>query len=421
MIYNLIFNYSDNKLNKDKIFEVTDKIIIVFLTIQILSVSFSIALSSTSFGIWAGLWIVQTIYKRKIEIPKNLSKDIKYISIYILLFFITDLVSRIFAVIPDGAYVGLKRFLLYLIFYCMIIKVKEKNILNKIILTVLTVFTLISIYEIFIYIINYSEQVKNVNNIEVRLLSFTYFSTTSEMKMLFFVTFFPLVFVKEKIFIPKIYLIISLSLIFISMYLTQSRNVLLAVIICLIIYGIIVNRKFLIYIAVFTVIVLTILPSQFRNRITSIADPKHPSNESRLIMWNVGWQMFKDHPLIGVGDNEITEVYKMYKTPEFHGEGSHLHSNFMMVLATKGIFGIIFYIALFITLFLKHFKYFNAVVDKEQKYLIFGCILAMISFHISGIFEWNYGDWEILTLLLFIISIPFILIRINSESTQELV
>jgi O-antigen ligase len=406
-------------LNKNKILGITDKIIIVFLAIQIFSVSFSIALSSISFGIWGGLWILELIVFRKIDIPQSLSKDLKYISVFIFLFFLTDLISRIFAVVPDGAFVGLKRFLLYLIFYGMIIKIKDKDTLNKIIISILTVFTLISVYEIILYVIDFFDKVNHVNIGEIRLSTFSYFITTGEMKMLVFISLFPLLFVKEKIFIPKKYLITSLSIIFISMYLTQTRNVILSVFICLIIIGIFINRKFLIYFTIFTIVFLSIIPSQFRERLASIVNPKHPSNELRLIMWDIGWKMFKDHPITGVGDNEITQVYKMYKNPERFGEGAHLHSNYMMVLATKGIFGLIFYIALFITLFLKHFKYFKETDNKEQKYLIFGCILAMISFHISGIFEWNYGDWEILTLLLFIISIPFVFVKLKNEAVQK--
>jgi putative inorganic carbon (hco3(-)) transporter len=403
-------------LNIDKILNITDKIIVLFLAIQIISVSFSIALSSISFGIWAGLWILEIIFKRKIGIPKRLTSEIKYISIFIILFFIIDLLSRIFAVIPDGAFVGLKRFLLYFIFFGMIVKIKEKGILNKILISVLTVFTIISIYELTLYILKFSEEAKNANLGLIHLFSFAYFITTAEIKMLIFLTLFPLVFTKDKIFVNKAFLIISLSIIIISMYLTQSRSAFLSVFICLLIYGIIINRKFLIYFALLVTIILIIIPTQFRERITSIVDPKYPSNESRLIMWKVGWDMFKDHPLIGVGDNEITQVYKMYKNPEFQGEGSHLHNNFFMILATKGITGILIYFALFITLFLKQIKYFRIINNKEDKYLIFGCILATISFHIAGIFEWNYGDWEVLTLLLFISAIPFILVNVKTET-----
>jgi O-antigen ligase len=306
-----------------------------------------------------------------------------------------------------------------MIFFAMIVKIKEKETLYKFLLAILLVFTAISIYEIILYILKFPEEAKNTDISLIRLYSFSFFLTTGEMKMLLFITLFPLLFLKEKIFMPRKYLIITLSVIFISMYLTQSRNVFLALIICFLIFGIFINKKFLIYLLIFVTAVLLVIPAQFRQRITSIVDPTHPSNESRLIMWGVGWKMFKDHPLTGVGDNEITQVYKMYKQPEFHGEGSHLHSNYFMVLATKGIFGMIFYIALFFTLFLKHFKYFRNSRDKSDRYLIFGCILAMISFHISGIFEWNYGDWEILTLLLFIASIPFVIYNLNNKEELE--
>ena len=401
-------------LNKENIKIVTDKIIIVFLLIQIFSVSFSIALSSIAFGIWGGLWIIQIIASRKAGIPEIISKDVKLISVFILLFFISDFISLYFAVIPEGAFIGLKRFLLYMIFFAMIAKIKDKETLMKLITVILIVFTAISVYEIILYVFKFPEEAKTQDISLIRLYSFAFFLTTAEMKMLVFVTLFPLLFIRERIFIQKKYLIISLSIIFVAMYLTQSRNVFLSLIICSLIFGLFINKKFLIYLLIFVTAVLLVIPSQFRSRITSIVDPAHPSNASRLIMWGVGWQMFKDHPFTGVGDNEITQVYKMYKQPEFHGEGSHLHSNYFMVLATKGIFGLIFFIAVFFTLFLKHFKYFKNTKDKSERYLIFGCILSMISFHISGIFEWIYGDWEVLTLFLFIVSIPFVLYNLNN-------
>lgn len=402
-------------MNKEKILGYIDNIIIIFLAIQIISVSFSIALSSISLGIWGGLWILETIYTRKIGIPKAITKEIKYISIFIALFFIIDLLSRIFAVFPDGALIGLKRFFLYLIFFGMLSKIKSKNILYNILSFALIVFSLISIYEIILYIIRFPVESKYMNLGEIRLHSFAYFITTGELKMLLFLTIFPLIFIKGKLPINRVLLITTLSIIFVSMYLTQTRNVFLSVFISLIIFGFVLNKKFLIYLAAFVIVVLLIVPTQFRQRITSIADPNHPSNISRLIMWDIGWKMFLDHPLLGVGDNEITDVYKTYKKPEYDAEGSHLHSNIMMILATKGIFGLIIYVSLFFTLFIKQIKYFRKVKNKEDKYIIFGCLLAVLSFHISGIFEWNYGDWEVLTLLLFILSIPFILFNLNTK------
>ena len=232
-------------MSKEKITDITDKVIIIFLAVQIISISFSIALSSISLGIWAGLWILQFLYQRNTGISEKLKGEIKFISILIALFFIIDLISRLSAVVPEGALGGLKRFTLYLIFFGMIAKIRDKNVLNKILFSVLTVFTILSIYEIILYIIRFPVEAQYMNVGEIRLYSFAYFITTGEVKMLLFLTLFPLLFIKEKVFINKAYLITSLSIIFISMYLTQSRNVFIAVFTCLIIFGLVINRKFL--------------------------------------------------------------------------------------------------------------------------------------------------------------------------------
>ena len=134
-------------------------------------------------------------------------------------------------------------------------------------------------------------------------------------------------------------------------------------------------------------------------------------------MWDVGLNMFYDHPFTGVGDSHVSDVYKLYKEPEFHGEGSHLHSNFLMILATTGIFGFICYIGMIISIFLKQLKLYSK--EKEpgiDRALLFGSVLVMISFNIAGVFEWSFGDHEVMTVFFFLISIPFIIYSISSSN-----
>lgn len=403
-------------MNREKILGLTDNIILVFLTIQIFSVGFSVALSSISFGIWAGLWILQLIFYKQAQISSGMEKEIKLFSLFALAFIVFDVLSRVFAVMPENPLLSLKRYLLLLILYACIAKIKTKKELYGILKVVLSVTAVISVIEIVLFAAALPSQIGKMSLGEIRLETFAHSITTGEIKMLVFLSVFPLVFAKGECILPKKYLVPALALILTSLYTTQSRNVFVAVVVCFIITGIIVNRKFLYIFLVSAAVLFAVLPSQLRDRIISIADPSHPSNNSRLIMWETGWKMFLDRPLLGVGDNEFREVYKTYRTIEFNGEGSHLHSNYIMVLATHGILGLAAYLGIFTMLFLKHLKFYRTNPPGNDKLLIFGCFLAVISFHVSGIFEWNFGDWEILTLLMFFSALPFVIYNQNAEN-----
>jgi uncharacterized membrane protein len=44
-----------------------------------------------------------------------------------------------------------------------------------------------------------------------------------------------------------------------------------------------------------------------------------------------------------------------------------------------------------------------------NRLLALGSILVVISFLISGIFEWSFGDHEVMTVFFFLVSVPFII------------
>ncbi|MFC2093234.1 O-antigen ligase family protein [Bacteroidota bacterium] len=407
-------------MNKFKITQSIDKIIIVLLAIQISSVSFSIALSSIAFGTWIGLWLIQILIDKKLQFNKSLFKEIKTINIFILLYILFEIFSRFFAVAPGEEFIGLKRLLLFLIFYVSLIKFLDKTILYRILFITLCVVSVVSIYELVLYSIKLKTFIDEVGFSEVRIDFLAYPLTSGQIKMMLILSVFPVLFAKDKFIVKNTYLIFILIPIFLSMILTQSRNVFLGTFVSFIIYGIVINRKFLLSFIVVLVLVWLFSPLDFQSRMLSIGNIDHPSNKSRLMMWDVGLKMFNDHPFTGVADSHMSDVYKLYKEPEFNGEGSHLHSNFIMILATTGIFGFLSYVGMMLLIFIKQIKIFKK--EKESKIdraLLFGSILVMVSFNVAGVFEWSFGDHEVMTVFFFLISIPFIIYSINSPNKQH--
>jgi len=407
--------YTENSMisnsESKNIWEYLDIVILVFLALQIFTVSFSVALSSISFGIWGGLWIVQILFRKTILTQPYVKNDVLQIGLLIFGFLISDFLSRIFGVIPEGALIGLKRFLLYLIFFGTIAKITKKEYLYRIILLGIIIFTVVSIYELTKYIIKFRQLSRIMDIGLIRIDDLAYPLTTGEIKMLLLLLIIPLLFIPDNPIIKRVYLVILIIPIIISMFLTQSRNVMFAFLTAILILTLLKDKKIFLITVGTLLLIFLILPYPFQNRITSSFSPSFELNKSRITMWKVGWQMFKDHPIVGVGDNEITLVYKKYKEPEINGEGSHLHSNYIMILATNGILGFIFYMSLMVFLFFKFLKFYRECNLPEDRLLILGTILGFIAFHIAGITEWEYGDWEVLTIFIFVVSIPFIIIN----------
>lgn len=393
--------------------------ILVCLTIQIFSASFSIAVSSIAFGIWGGLWIIEVLFlDRKLLFDKDTFKELKWINIFIGLYITIDLLSRIFAFYPDEALIGVKRNLLFLIFFVCLMKIYDKKILFNLLIAVLVIQALISLGELTQYLLSIKDSLKDKPFSEIRINYLSYPLTSGEIKMMIFFLFFPLIFLKGRsMFMDKRVLIGLLIPVFVSMLLTQSRNVFIALFVCMIITGLIVNRKFLFIFLAIVILGGLLLPSKYTDRIKSIADLEHPSNSSRLIMWETGWKMFINNPIIGVGDNKVMEVYQYYRPQMTESEHSHLHSNIMMILATNGIIGFAVWVGLFLLIFLKYLRYYKMKFNDEYKLMILGSILVLVSFHISGIFEWSYGDAEVFSVLFFILSVPFNFYKFNISTT----
>lgn len=399
--------------DKNKYYNTINTLILAFLVIQVSTTSVSIALSSIAFGTWGGLWIIQLIAFRNEPSAKILWGEIKYIVLFIALYSVADILSRVFAVFPDGALIGSKRLFLFLVFFAMMFKIPDRKTLYFVLFIFLCSLMIVSIYELVNYIILAPELIPERGFGETRIDYLLYPLSGGEIKLMSILTVLPLFFVKEKFFVDKKYLILISSPVIISMLLTQSRNVFMALLICLAILGILKNRKALVTGIAVIVLLLLVLPVDFTGRFTSIFDIAHKSNQARLMMWGTGWKMFLANPIFGIGDNNVMEVYAMFKPNITEWEHSHLHSNVFMILATTGIVGFAAYIGMMLSIFIKQIKFFREIKNESDNALILGSILMFIAFQITGIFEWSFGDHEVLTVFLFLISVPFVIFKLT--------
>jgi O-antigen ligase len=142
-------------------------------------------------------------------------------------------------------------------------------------------------------------------------------------------------------------------------------------------------------------------PGEYRVRIRSAFEPHHETNQQRLYMWEAGLRMFRDHPLTGVGLQDMKPVYDQYRSPGSRERAGHLHSVPIQIAASMGIIGIAAFAALCVGLFHCAASGLREMlrVPSTAAGVRLGIVAALCGFLIAGLFEWNFGDEELLYLL----------------------
>lgn len=158
------------------------------------------------------------------------------------------------------------------------------------------------------------------------------------------------------------------------------------------------------------VVAVVVMPPAFRTRLVSTFDPTHEHNAQRWYMWQTGWELVRQHPLTGAGDRDLglmhLSIHAGNPAVEKHG---HLHSNLVQFAAIWGIPGLlvgtVFLCAIPVVLW-KRWRELRRLRERAPP-LARGWVLAgigaWIGFFVVGLFEWNFGDAEVVLLLWLIV------------------
>src|SRR5258705_1220237 len=100
------------------------------------------------------------------------------------------------------------------------------------------------------------------------------------------------------------------------------------------------RARWLAALAALVVVLLLVLPSGYRERALSAFDPQSRWNVERVQLWSAGWRIFQEHPITGVGLQDLHPWIERYHSPEPHEQHGHLHSIYVQIGATMGIVGL---------------------------------------------------------------------------------
>ncbi|OFW32596.1 MAG: hypothetical protein A3J28_15365 [Acidobacteria bacterium RIFCSPLOWO2_12_FULL_60_22] len=145
------------------------------------------------------------------------------------------------------------------------------------------------------------------------------------------------------------------------------------------------------------------------------------SNQARLVMLSTGLKMIAAHPWFGIGPERVGPEFQQYKpaaVPFPPGWYGHLHNDYLQLAAERGIPCLLFWLWMLIEVFRANLSLARGPAH-EARALGHAAVAITLGMMVSGLFEFNFGDSEVLMLYLYLISAPYAWARLEEQALRE--
>jgi O-antigen ligase len=236
------------------------------------------------------------------------------------------------------------------------------------------------------------------------------------------------------------WLLLSVSGGALSILLTFTRGVWLASAVGVLVMLFMLNKKWMLsslLMGLFLLFGLAKISPQFEDRLLSAVNIQHKHHDERKLVWRANFEMFKDYPWLGIGfkDNtrRLDEYYDRLQIPQTTIK-SHAHNQFLQVLATTGILGLLVYMLIWGRLIQLAFRNWKDLIKlngqlsaetSEKNSLLWmqglslGAIGAFAAFLVAGISECNFDDAKVNYMLAFVVaSVMWVRSQIRSSAKE---
>ena len=214
------------------------------------------------------------------------------------------------------------------------------------------------------------------------------------------------------------WLVLPTALALVALGLTYARNGWIGLAVAVGILLALTRRAVVLVPVVLGLVIVLAVPSGLQRRAFSMVRAPDDSARERLYMWETGLRMLRDAPLLGLGPGAVKRDYAWYKHPASGKSGTgHLHSNLVQIAAERGLLGLAAWLWIWVAFFRRAGEIYAALPPArgDGRALVAGSIAAAGGFLVAGLFEYNFGDAEVIGLVWLVLAVPFAYARATAE------
>jgi O-antigen ligase len=193
-----------------------------------------------------------------------------------------------------------------------------------------------------------------------------------------------------------------------SLALTYTRSAWIGFVLALALILFLYRPKALILVPIVFGVFFIVAPQPMRSRALSIFSLENYGNKLRVEYWRAGLKIVRDYPLHGTGPHTVDMVFQdpKYGLSAEARRNVHLHSDIMQIAAERGIPALLAWLAFVGWAFVSLLRLLKNRDPSVFPYAAAGTA-ALLAFFAAGFFEYNFGDSEVIVLLLYLVTVPF--------------
>jgi len=141
--------------------------------------------------------------------------------------------------------------------------------------------------------------------------------------------------------------------------------------------------------------------TDFAEHVQSISNiSSDASNLERLNRWSAALRLFRERPFFGWGPGTYQFVYAPYQRAQDktiistdYGDMGNAHSEYIGPLSESGVFGMLTFLGIVVTVIMTGIRVYNRTKNKEVKLLSLTIMLGLVTYYVHGIMN-NFLDTD---------------------------